>query len=118
MRTDNVGQFYLAAARARSARSHDRLSRLGWGRLEQLQRRGRSCQVLARKMEVAQRRADVAVAKQPLDGVDVHPGLEKMRGKGVAQRMNAACLDDAGTRLGSVVDPVHRFLADRPRRIL
>jgi hypothetical protein len=37
VRTDDVGELDLAAARACSARSHDALSRLGWGCLEQLQ---------------------------------------------------------------------------------
>ncbi len=65
---------------------------------------GVSGQVLARQMEVAQRRADVAVAHQALDGVDVHPGLEQVRGERVPQPVDAAVLADAGAILGSVED--------------
>ena len=37
------------------------------------------------EMEVTQRRADVAVAHEPLDRVHVDAGLEKMSGEGVAR---------------------------------
>ena len=43
-----------------------------------------------RQMQVARRRADVPVAEQALNGVEVDAGLEQMGREGVAQRVNAA----------------------------
>ena len=60
--------------------------------------------MLAREVKVPQRGADVAVAHQALDRVDVHPGLQQVGGEGVAQRVDAAVLGDAGARLGAVED--------------
>ena len=85
VRTNDVGQLDLAAARAGLARSHDALLRLGCGCLQQLQRRGRTDQVFTGEMEVSQRGADVAMTKQSLDGVNVDPAFQQMRGKSMAQ---------------------------------
>ncbi len=50
---------------------------------QQFERRGRAGQTRARQMEVAHRRADVAVSEQALDGVDIDAGFEQMGGEGV-----------------------------------
>src|SRR6266851_3728637 len=95
----DVGELDLATARARLWRVQGGLPGGDVGALQQFQRRRGLRQVLARQMEVAQRRADVAVAEEPLDGVDVDPGFKEMRGEGVAQRMDTSLLDDSGACL-------------------
>src|SRR6266540_4355122 len=97
--TNDVGELHLAVARARLRRVQGALPGGDVGPLQQFQRRRRLRQVLAREMEVTHRRADVAVAQQPLDGVHVYASFEQVRGKGVPQRMDAALLDDSGASL-------------------
>jgi hypothetical protein len=51
---------------------------------EQIERRSGAGQARAGQMEVAHRRAHMAVTEQTLDGVDVDPGFEQMRGERMA----------------------------------
>lgn len=73
----DVGELDSPRYRARPLRgSVHELPARALGAFEQLQRRGRGRQVSVGQVEVAQRRADVAVAHQPLDGVHVHARLQ------------------------------------------
>ena len=47
-------------------------------------------------MQVACRGADVAVAQEAADGVQVYAALQQVRGKAVTQGVGAAHLHDAG----------------------
>ena len=47
-------------------------------------------------MEVAHRRADVAVSQQTLDGVDINAGFEQAGGESVPQGVDAAALGQTG----------------------
>ena len=84
VRANDVGELELPAALACCLREHGVLRACATRCLQQFQRRRGIRQVLARQVKVAQRRANVAVAHQALDGVDIDPGLQQMRGKGVA----------------------------------
>src|SRR5438132_4795350 len=59
---------------------------------------------LRREMEVAGRRLDVAMAEQALHRMEIDAGLYEMRGKGVAQAVDAAALGDARPALGAHID--------------
>ena len=48
------------------------------------------------------------VTHEPLNGVHIDSGLQQMRGKGMAQSVDAAVLGDAGSRLGGVDDLLRR----------
>ncbi len=61
-------------------------------------------------MEVAHGGADMAVAEQALDGVDVDTGFEQMGGEAVAQGMDAAAVFDAGRATGGMVEAMGGFL--------
>jgi hypothetical protein len=110
VRAHDVGELDRTAsapcAGARSTR--------GVGALEQLQRRRGGREMAVGEVEVAQRRADVAVTHEPLDRVHVDPGLEQVGGEGVAQRVDAPLLGDAGTGLGRAVDALRGDDRDRP----
>jgi len=60
-------------------------------------------------MEVPHRRGDLAVAEEPLHGVQVDAGFEQVGGEGVAQGVDAALLLDAGAQLREGID----LLGDR-----
>ena len=64
-------------------------------------------------MEVAHRRAHMAVTEQTLDGVDVDPGFEQMRGERMAQRVNATAAGNAGSLAGSVIHALGRLVVER-----
>ena len=64
-------------------------------------------------MKVAQRGTDMPVAHEPLNGVHIDSGFQQMRGKGMAQPVDAAVLGDAGSRLGGVEDLLRRGGANR-----
>ena len=46
-------------------------------------------------MQIAAGGADMTMTEQPLDGVQIDPAFEQVRGKAVAQHVNAAALGDA-----------------------
>ena len=58
--------------------------------LKEFEGRGRPSQPRLRQMEVTHGRADMAVAEEALDGVDINAGFEQMGGEGVAQGVDAA----------------------------
>src|SRR5919106_4680853 len=65
-------------------------------------------------MEVAKGGRDVAVPQQALHGVEIGPGFEEMRSEGVAERVNAALLLDAGAELRHHVDLLRDGYVDGP----
>ena len=58
--------------------------RSGGQGIEQFERRGGTGQTVPRQMQVAHGGADVAVPQQALDGVQIHPGFEQVRGEAVS----------------------------------
>ena len=61
-------------------------------------------QVLPSDMQISGRRVDAPVAEQELNSPQIHPGFEQMRGKTVAQRMDAFAVGDPRQPLGVVVE--------------
>ena len=59
-----------------------------------------------RQLQVARRRADVAVPEQPLNRVEVDAGFEQVRRKRVPQPVNPAGLRDARAQLRDADTPV------------
>ena len=74
---------------------------------EQIERGGGAGQPGSRQMEVAHGGADMAVAEQALDGVDVDTGFEQMGGKAMAQGMDAAAVRNAGSLARRMVETAH-----------
>ena len=71
--------------------------------LQQIERRaGRHLRV-AGQLNVASRRADVAVTEPPLNGVKVDAGFEEVRRERVAQPVNASGLRDPRPELGGLI---------------
>ena len=110
MGAHNVGELKPRPdGRDRRARRHDAHG-------STLRRRGKPCQEIergvgadlrmARQLEVAGRRTDVAVSEQALNGVDVDASLEEVRRERVPQPVNAARLRDARAELREVVRPL------------
>jgi len=77
---------------ARRREAHGSRLRGGCGRraVQQIQRWPVGQQRRMREVEIARRGAEAAMAEQPLDGVDVHAGLQQMRGESVAQAVSPA----------------------------
>ena len=66
----------------------------------------------ADQVQVAAGGADVAVAQQAADGVQVHAAFEQVRGEAVAQGVGAAALGDAGAVPGCLVGALQALDAD------
>ena len=66
------------------------------GGLGQVLGRARAEHAALAEVEVAHGRGDLAVAEEALDGVQIRPRLQQVSGVGMAQRVNAALLADAG----------------------
>ena len=58
--------------------------------LQEIERRGGGGQMRSCQMEVAHGGAEVPVAQQTLDGVQIHPRLQQMGGEGVPVMPDAA----------------------------
>ena len=74
----DVRQLELTTCRIRCMRMrapHRNLEARGVGPIQQIQWRGSSRKVFVGQVKVAQRRADVAVAHESLDGVHIDPGF-------------------------------------------
>ena len=79
-------------------------------------------------MQVAAGGLDMAMAQQPADGVQVHPGFQQVRREAVPQRVGAADLADSGIAPRGLVVALHARGAQRllgmsieeqpPRRLL
>src|SRR5438093_11836756 len=54
-------------------------------------------QVLPGDMEIPGGRIDAPVAEQELNGAQIHPGFQQMRGKAMAQCMDAFAVRDSRT---------------------
>ena len=50
--------------------------------------------------------------EQTLNGVDIHPRLQQVRGEGVTQAVNPALLGDLGATLGRVVHLLRKRTID------
>jgi len=61
-------------------------------------------QVPPRDMEIPGGRLDGAVAEQELDGMQIHPGFQQMRGKTMPSCMDPFAVGDPRTLLGVGVD--------------
>jgi hypothetical protein len=59
-------------------------------------------------MEVAHGRADMTMAEQALDGVDIDTGLQQVGGEAMAQGVDAATAFDPGRRTGGLVAALNR----------
>ena len=110
--SEDLRQLQLAC-RTRTLRMHVHRALPGGcpAGIQQFQRRGGIGQVLARQVKVPCGRTQVAVTHEPLDGVHVDPAFQHVRGKGMAQRVDAAALADASLVLGTMKDAVHGVLA-------
>src|SRR3970040_890920 len=73
---------------------------------EQIERRVRADLGVLGQMEIPGRGRDVAVAEQPLNRVDIDPAFQEVRGKGVAEPVNAARLRDPGATFRGVIGPL------------
>ena len=83
-------------ARDRRARWHGAHRSALWRRrepLEQIKRRAGAHLRVPGQLKVTGRRADVSVAEQPLNGVNVDAGFEQVRRKGVTQRILALLMN-------------------------
>jgi len=76
-----------AGYRPGSRRGPRRLAQDG---VEQLQRRSGAGQLVLRQVEIAHGGRDMAMAEQPLDGMDIYAGLQQVRGEGMATMPSTA----------------------------
>src|SRR5262249_61530332 len=74
---------------------------------QQIERAVHLGQVPLRDMEIPGGRIDSAVAEQELDGVQIHPGFQQMRGKTMPEGMNAFAVGEPPAALPEVVAPEH-----------
>ena len=68
----------------------------------------RSLPAALRQVEIAHGRANMAMTKQALDGMEIDARLQQMRGKSVAQGVNAATAFDASRFAGGLVTALYR----------
>lgn len=59
-------------------------------------------------MEVAHGRADMAMAEQALDGMNIDTGFQQMGGKTMAQGMDATTAFDSGRLSGGLIAALSR----------
>ena len=90
------------ARRTRSALRRRREAR------QEIERRVRTDLRVTRQLKVPRGRADVAVAEQALNRVDVDAGLEQVRRKGVTEPVDAAWFGDPRAQLRRLIRPLKR----------
>lgn len=81
--------------------------------LQKLEGRGGSGQLLLRQVEIAHGYADMAVTEQTQDGVDIDTRFEQIRGEGMARRMDAAVVGQAGRIAHGAVQALDGLIVDR-----
>ncbi len=82
--------------------------------VEQLQWRRGAGERLPRQVEIAHGGRYVAMAEQALNGVDVDPGFQQMRGETVAQGVDAAGPSQAGAIACRAINARRCLGIDRP----
>jgi len=119
MGADDVGELDPGGALSADARGGGRRQGhdSGAGRLGQIQGRAGGEDATRCEVQVARGGGEVAVAQQGLHRGQIAAGFEEMGGEGVAERMDAALLGDAGAELRHRVELLGDGDVDRTRAL-